>query len=482
MSSNINNKISWLIKICQLFLLLSSILVQTSCKKFVEIKPPTTSLVATNVFDKNSTATAAQLAIYAQMQSYPFNIDWTTGLSSDELKNFSSSQTAIDLYANALDAAVDANGIGIWKPTYNFIYEGNAILEGLSNSPGVTDAVKKQLNGESKFLRAFWYFYLVKLYGDVPLVLTTDYKVNSNLSRAPKAQVYEQIIADLTDAQNLLNSNYVDATDTVTTVDRVRPTSWAASALLASVYLYTGDWTKAETQASSVINNTSLFTLPSKLDSVFLKNSREAIWQLIPNSSNKYTPEGNIFILNYNPATNYTSFTTTISDTLMNTFENGDARKIKWVGKYTDAVRRVDYYYPHKYKANSTSTSLTEYSMVLRLAEQYLIRAEAKAQQNNLAGAIIDINTIRNRAGLPNLSASLTKQQVLAAIMHERQVELFAEGHRWTDLKRIDKVDVVMGGITPKKGGTWSSYKQLYPIPITDIQNGINIIQNDGYN
>ena len=117
--------------------------------------------------------------------------------------------------------------------------------------------------------------------------------------------------------------------------------------------------------------------------------------------------------------------------------------------------------------------------MVLRLAEQYLIRAEARAQQNtNLTGAIDDLNIIRERAGIPDLLTSLDQPQVLSAVAHERQTELFAEwAHRWLDLKRRDQADVVLSAIK----STWKPTAILYPIPVTELQSDPNLVQNAGY-
>ena len=116
--------------------------------------------------------------------------------------------------------------------------------------------------------------------------------------------------------------------------------------------------------------------------------------------------------------------------------------------------------------------------MVLRLAEQYLIRAEARAQQNNISGAQSDVNVIRNRAGLANTTAT-TQGTLLSAIEHERQIELFAEwGHRWMDLKRTNRADAILG---PLKSSNWQSSDVLFPIPLTQIQNDPNFTQNSGY-
>src|SRR6202000_1804437 len=102
--------------------------------------------------------------------------------------------------------------------------------------------------GEAKFIRAFWHLYLTNVYGDVPLALTTDYNVTGKLSRTPRVQVLQQVITDLKDAQSSLNSNYVDVTDTTATTERVRPNKAAATALLARVCLYLGDYAKDASQ------------------------------------------------------------------------------------------------------------------------------------------------------------------------------------------------------------------------------------------
>jgi len=469
----INNKICFIYSFLFLTLL--------SCKKNVEVGPPITQLATSSVFTDNNTATAAQLVLYSQMRTDPYNLARITGLSSDELFTYATGQVSKDLYANTLNAATDGGSISTWPVTYNYIYEENAVLEGIGKSDLLSPAVKQQLTGEAVFLRTFWYFYLTNLYGDVPLITTTDYKINTALPRAPQQQVYQRIIADLKNAENLLNSDYVDASDTVITSERVRPTKWAATALLARTYLYSKNYDSAESRATVVINN-PIFQIAS-LDDVFFMNSSEAIWQLMPLSTAFAATEGLYFILNTSPATGNNN-SSTISTQLMGTFEAGDNRKTHWIGSYTK--NGSTYFFPNKYKDGSASRTLREYSMILRLAEQYLIRAEARARQGNISGtggALADLNVIRHRAGLLDYSGSMDQASVIAAIQHERQVELFAEAHRWFDLKRTGTVDAVMSLVTPmKKGNTWSSYQQFYPIPITDVQNSLTLTQTPGYN
>ena len=456
------------------FYIIVVILVESisSCKKFITVSPPTTQLVTENVFLSISTATAAQVAIYAQMESnVTFSVPEFTGLSSDELMNLSTDPDLSTLYANSL-MSTNALTYSIWTAAYQYINEANANIDGVAGSLAAATPIKNQLIGEAKFVRAFWYFYLTNLFGDVPLVTTQNYKTNAKAVRSTQQAVYNQIITDLTDAEQELSANFLDNTDSTMTQERTRPTKWAATALLARVYLFQGDLKDAEAEASMVINNPG-FTILHSLDSVFLKNSEEAIWQLQAIIPNYNTFEGGQFIPSSAPMMSVSPF-------LLNAFENGDQRRIRWID--SSQFGGVTYYYPYKYKIPQNVSGISEYSMVLRLAEQFLIRAEARAKQgNDMSGALHDLNLIRVRAGLPNVSTT-NKDSIINLIQHERQVELFTEwGHRWFDIKRSGNVNIIMPPITSVKGGSWASFAQWYPIPLNEINNDPHLSQNDGY-
>jgi hypothetical protein len=247
---------------------------------------------------------------------------------------------------------------------------------------------------------------------------------------------------------------------------------------LARVDLYLKNWSDAEAQASSIISNTTNFNLNPDLNQVFFANNPEAIlqWKLnTTHSPYNATSEGNFIIPNSN--TIYPEVY--IRNELLNAFEVGDLRKAAWTDSTTYAG--TVYYYPYKYKIGPAQRipngPATEYYMVLRLAEQYLIRAEARAYQNNIDGGAADVNLLRTRASLPNISVS-TQSDLLAAIAHERRIELFAEwGNRWFDLKRNGFADSVLAPIKP----LWQSYQQLYPIPAAERQLNPNLSQNPGY-
>lgn len=452
----------------------------TACRKAVEVAPPITSLVSANVFQNNTTASAAVTGIYSDMVSYTsflgggnIGVSCIMGLSADELQYYGTTSLWEQIYQNA---QLSTNPPAIWTPLYNYIYQANSAIEGLSSSTGVTTALRQQLVGEAKFIRAFCLFYLVNVYGNVPLATTTNYQVNNTLSRAPAAKVYEQIVSDLKDAQDSLSINFLDPSGNVTP-ERVRPNSAAATALLARAYLYMGDWVDAEAQATTVLGQTGTYGLSENLDSTFLMNSEEAIWQLQAITPNYNTLDGYFFILNAAPGNGLNSVA--LNADLLGSFEIGDLRRAHWVDSVN--VTSGTFYFPYKYKVGQSFT-VTEYTMVLRFAEQYLIRAEARANQGNVTGAMDDINVLRNRAGLTALSNSLSQPQALAAIAHERQVELFTEwGHRWFDLRRTNSIDQTMDTVCPQKGGTWNTSAQLFPIPLTEIQANGNLVQNQGY-
>ena len=454
------------------------------CAKLAEVAPPVTSTSQSNVYTDDATAASVLTGIYTQISQATFATGSLTsmslfpGLSADELVPFTPTTNAwyIAYYTNALSNS-NTLPADYWSAIYPTVFVANSAIQGLTASTSLTPAVKQQLMGEALFIRAFCYFYLVNLYGDVPLATGTDYTVNALLPRTPKAQVWQQIIADLKQAQGFLSPVYVDATVVNATQERTRPMQAVATALLARAYLYTADWPDAETQASAVINNTALYSL-SPIDTVFSKNSSEAIWQLQPVNTGQNTQDGLLFTLPSSGPDN-SDHPVYLSAFLLNAFEPQDQRRTNWIDSVI--VGSTTYYYPYKYKVGIVGAPVTEYTMVLRLAEQYLIRAEARAEQGNIMGAQNDLDTIRNRAGLLPTQAS-TQTDLLTAILHERQAELFTEwGHRWLDLKRTGSLDAVMKVVTPQKGGTWNTDWQWYPILLSELQHDPNLVQNPGY-
>jgi len=466
-------------------------IVHSSCKKFIEVKAPISSINQENVFRNNSYAISAVTGIYAKMSSTGFTLNQSLypELSADNLALFDLNNTsAIQYYQNSLNSTYANDPIILWNDLYSYVYSTNAYIEGLTKSTGLSEIVQSRLLGETYFLRGFLYFYLVNLFKNVPLVLTTDYTQTSILGNTAPDLIYLQITKDLTEAKKLLDNSYLDGTLVKPTEDRVRPTQMAASALLARVYLYMKNYPKAEEEASLVINHNDLFDLPS-LNEVFLKNSKETIWSLQPVGYSLNTNEGSFFI--YSDGGPDTQSYTYLSDDLLKQFEKGDLRKTVWVGYFQGANKIYPFAYKYKVKNGEPETAV-EYPIVLRLAEQYLIRSEARLYQGKIGEGINDLNKLRGRARdqitpdvpnpLPDLLLSMNSEEAIDALAKERRIELFTEwGNRWFDLKRTGKIDEVMSIASQSKQSTWKPYQADYPIPAIEVSNNVNLKQNPGY-
>ena len=466
------------------------VLLLGGCKKYLTIPLPVDVIAGSGAFENNAAASSVLTGIYTGMlithsgggEVFQGNegIGCNIGLYTDEQTN--DSVTTIFNFSN-LPFYTDALKSGIpdpyWSQLYQQIYEVNLAIEGLRPTHL---SMRNQLLGEAFFLRALMHFYLTNLYGAIPISVVSDIQTNNLLARSSQADVYKQIVADLGQAAVLLDDQYRDLNGAITT-DRGRPDKMGVMALLARVYLYTQDWANAESQADSVIGDADYRLAPPL--QVFLAGSREMIWGLEPLPPQFSVADVRGYYIPPGVAPDSVGIGLYLSKQLLGAFEPGDARFADWVGVsrvVASATRpAATYYFAYKYKAGGQLAAPVEYLSMLRLGEVYLIRAEARARQGNIAGAAADLNVVRSRAGLSGTTAS-NQADMLSAILHERQVELFAEhGHRLFDLRRMGQLDAVMNAVAPMKGGSWSSYKEWWPILSTDIQIDPNLVQTPGY-
>ena len=443
-------------------------LIWTSCKKFIEVEDPNDQLNSDAVFSDSSTATSSITGIYSEMLTNRnlFSNSAITlygGMSADELYYYTP-DLKDEFTKNEITQVNHVNiDNSFWKPAYKYISAANLAIEKLSQSQFLSNSLKNQLTGEAKFLRAFCYFHLVNLFGDIPLITSTKYQNAATAPRAPITEIYSQIINDLNEAKTLLGAQYVST-------EKVRPNKWTAAALLARCYLYTDHWLEAESEANAIITS-GQYSLETDLNNVFLNSSTEAIWQLMPVRPGFNTYEG----LEILPTSPFSLPTYLVTSGLRNSFENGDKRKSSWINSRVYSSDTL--YFPYKYKVPN-GTTLTEYYVVFRLAEQYLIRAEAELNQNKIPDAQADINIIRTRAGLGNTLANDLPSLKLA-IEQERRTEFFCEwAHRWYDLKRTGRANDILA---PLKGATWQSTDVLWPIPQQEINLNPSLTQNPGY-
>lgn len=440
-----------------------------SCDDFVTVDLPTNQLIGITVFEDVATADAALSHIYSKLRNDVLVTGTSNGLScllgnyTDELDYYSTGNlAALDYYQNNL-LPTNSSITSIWKSTYNLVYATNAVIEGVLSSTQINASNKSRLLGEAYFIRAYLHFYLVNLYGEIPYVTSTDYQTNAVIPKIAIPNVYNKLTTDLQQAISSLPDAYVVA-------GRIKPNKSTAYALLSRVKLYSGNWSQAIYYADLVIQNTSLYSLPT-IPNVFLKNSTGTLWQLMPQATGLNTLEAQTFIFLSGPPPTYA-----LTPSLVASFEVGDLRRTNWIGEVTNGTQT--WYYPYKYKIRVNSGTSVENSILFRLEELYLIRAEAKAQLNDITGAQDDLNAIRNRVGLANTVAT-TQGSLLTAILQERRKEFFTElGHRWFDLKRTGQAAIVLG--TTKPG--WDSKDLLFPLPSSELLLNPNLLpQNLGY-
>jgi len=456
-------------KTIQSILYAAAALLLWGCDSFVEVDLPQSMLTGPQVFQDKSTVDAAMSDIYTKLRDEGFlsgslsGSGTSFGLYADELMTYSGAGSPEDnLYANSLLAS-NSIVLDYWNRAYHHIYCANAIIEGVEASASLSSEDKNRFKAEALFVRALVHSYLTNIFGDVPYITTTDYETNRRAVRQPAAMVYEKMIADLQSSVALFPAGY-------SVPERTKPDRYTAYALLARVLLYNGQWAEAAAAATMVLNAPG-FELEDNLDNVFLKESHSTIWQFKPKFEGSNADEGTTFIFMDTPPPSLS-----LREELVGAFEAGDLRRAQWVKTLTDGTS--EWHHAYKYKQNvNTGTSL-EYSVVFRLEELILIRAEARAMTGDVSGSLADLNTIRNRAGLGDADAS-SSELLVDAILRERRFEFFTEyGHRFFDLKRTQKANQTL----PLSKPGWNSTDILWPLPEAELlANSALAPQNPGY-
>lgn len=456
---NINHTLLVVVVITMLF---------SSCESFTEIESPQSQLLGEAVFESQTTAEAALADVYARLREGGFasgNLNSATlliGSYADDFTFYGTNEN-IQQFSNHTLLPANTQLTGLWNLAYSQIYAANAILAGVQQSQAISAGGKNQIIGEALFIRAYIHFYLVSLFGDVPYVTSTDYNRNAKISKTLEVALWQNIIIDLLQARSLVAESYP-------TSSRTRANKVVVQALLSRAYLYNKDWQQAENYATMVIEN-PLYVWNTNLEKEFLKDNLSIIWSLHPGIEKLNTNDARTFYFSAGPPSK-----STISENLYHAFASGDLRKTLWIKPITNSTGT--WYMPYKYKRQSTTASSEEYTILFRLAEQYLTRAEARAHNGNLSGAQKDLNKIRNRAGLSDTNAD-TQQSLLLAILNERRFELFSEqGHRWLDLKRTGNASAVLSLVKPN----WQLRDLLLPIPEKELILNNNLLpQNPGY-
>jgi hypothetical protein len=319
------------------------------------------------------------------------------------------------------------------------------------------------------------YFNIVRLYGDVPLVTTETTNPNQyfGLGRQSAAKVYDQIKADLTTAIPLLP-------DVAGQPGRVIKT--AAESLLGKVYLTLKDYTNAETQLLTVVSSGKhgLLTRPQDVFAVSNENNKEVIFSVQFTSGVNGNSEGSIMFQQFSPSATVTGAKghnlPTLS--LYNLYTAGDLRKGVYVTLAPTGA-------PFDNKLSAPTTIITDGPsdfVVLRYADVLLMLAEVENELSNTTPAATYLNSIRNRAGLANTTAT-NQADLRDAIALERRLELIGEGHRWFDLIRTGTAVTVMNKWFKDNNIliTIDQHNLLMPVPQSQINTDPAIKQNPGY-
>jgi hypothetical protein len=446
-----------------------------SCNKMIEIPDhPINQIPQSRVFNDSADIISAVAGVYSNFKANQTGgtigstmVTIIGGMSADELLANSSSNAGF--ISNNIPVN-DGNVGNLWSGGYSNLYQMNSCINGIGSTTAISDSLKHALVGEMKVARAFYYFQLVNMFGGVPLITSTDYNITSKQGRASVDEVYGLIRADLAEARSVLKAKYPSSAGT-----KYRPNLYTALALSAKVFLYRQQWDSAAMMANQVIND-GLYQLESTPATVFSKSSKEVIWTLPGNGTFVSTGEGYTLL----PFSIYSTPSYYLNPLLLSAFEDGDLRKTAWIR--TLIVSGKTYSCAQKYKSNQgTSTATPTYPaedyVMFRLADMYLVLAEADAQLGNTTDARTNIDIVRARAGLPAYTG--TDADLLTGIYHERQIEMaFEWGNRWYDLKRTGTIDAVLGAEKP----TWTSTAALLPIPSTQLVANVALTQNEGYN
>lgn len=380
--------------------------------------------------------------------------------------------TVYNELANKRITAANDAAEALWNGIFRTIYVANFIEERLAEVPGVTEANRKQVLAEARFMRGLANFIGAYTFGGIPKVTTTTIATNRTIPKATREEILSSVLADLNAALTDLPNTNVDRT-----LAKIYATKNAARAALARYYLYQRDWAQAEKFASEIIA-TRLQTLPESIATVFFQEfDDETIFEVAFANNSSDDPQTNTFGLNnvlvgrreVIPANTYVV-------TMLET-NAGERRQAITFDPALQRGRDNGWSVDKYSKPDDSNNNIT----IFRLAEQYLIRAEARAQQGRLVGANgaqADINVLRRRAKAPNANIT-TQADALLTIEKERVYELSFEGHRWYDLKRTGRILPVMTAFSPD----WNDKFNLWPIPQSEIQrnDALSGAQNPGY-
>lgn len=449
----------------------------SSCREILEPKP-IDILADQFVLNEAKDVQTVRLGAYAAFRSTAAPKVIVGDFTADYIQH---NGTFTDYQELGNKQITSANGVAgaLWGAVFNTIYVCNFLIEKLPTVPGVREADRKSVTAEARYLRGMANFIGATTFGGIPKVTTTDIDANKIIAKASKEEILASALADFQAAlTDLPEGNATQGRS----VFAGYATKGAARAALARYYLYQKQWAEAENYATLVINSGN-YELVNYIDIVAEDFNNESIFEVGYTASDD--PGTSAFGLNnllvgrreVIPSNQYISQLITRDagerqQTISFDFNEQGGGDNGW---------RVDKY--------GTPDEDNNNIVIFRLGEMYLIRAEARAQQGRVTGtngALSDINVLRTRAGKnlandqkPLLVTAASQSEALLIIERERLYELSFEGHRWYDLVRTGRAQVVMSAFSPN----WTQKYELWPIPQTEIQRNPSLVgqQNPGY-
>lgn len=488
-------------KISVLILTLAAIF--PSCEDYLDLKPLSETTTG-NAYNTASDAEAALVGAYDSF-SQEFYI-WDNILFNDVISdNYYAGGDNPEIYAieDLTITPTNSRLFNNWSQIYRAIAKVNIILEKV---PAINDPLidaggrRNQILGEASFLRAFHYYQLVKMWGGIPLItapISSTTPGETQLPRASADEVYTQIIADLEFAAANLPDFFSDDAG----VNKARATKGAANALLAKAYAQrpTPDYNKVLEHANAVINSPAGYTLLDNFGHLWdgnHYNNAESILevQFVGGTEANFGPQ--LLLPPSISGDTWRKFVVPSHD-LINAFDaEGDTErknasilfeKAPWSDEFWSVA--VDGTIPFAYKwksANGWASTNRQY--LLRLGDIVLLKAEALNELDRTEDARVEIDRIRDRAGLGATPAS-NKAEMSLAIENERRLELAQEAQRWDDLRRYGRAVEVMNSLNEidLRTNTVKNYnmtedKLLLPIPQSERNRNPNLGQNEGYN
>jgi hypothetical protein len=430
----------------------------SSCKKVLETTPELYIDQAQSIVDKRSAQAALTGAYNAlSLNSYQGNaFRYVTNLAGDNIKWVGNSPTnrEFDVYGIF---TTNSRVQELWSAIYKTINISNNIIELVPQVTDVTlsQADRNKLRGEAFFLRALGYFDLVRLWANVPITSAATQTPGDakGVKNSRSDEIYRFIEKDLDSAEKLLPA----------IVNRNRANQYTVKALKARLYLYLENWPKAEKYATEVIDNSTDFRLVKPYSRFYeSKNTVESIFELDYTINNKNNYAANWF---QNPVSGgkkeflpTDEFITMVKDPAI-----GGSRSalVFTAGGITYG------------NMNFKIATGEDQVYILRLAEIFLVRAEARAEQQKLAEGLQDLNVIRTRADVPAVQSVTGKEELIEKILLERRMELAYESHRW--------FDIIRRGLAQKVLGITDANKLIFPIPRQEILVNPELTQNAGF-